>query len=620
MDRIEPTARHDGDLNVGPSGSANPNPNPNPKPQRPAPRPTITRRLDSRTTISGPRQPSIQILRLPSTTSTASTRTAARTPPINQNRAHDGEPTDYLAQSGRRRSSSEPQRMHGLDTHQADLGQRRHARPHAQSVGAPVELNALEPPPPTRPRAGSGRLRRMSARSALGMKRSATTGGGLDAAPRRPPPVPLAPRQQYDSEIVNLLDVIDPEVSTLSTLTNVQNSLFIPDLGRWINRQPTYTLTRHPSDIPEVESPRDDEDLAREEGAETPKEPPQAERTRSLSTIASTISEGRYAILPEGVTLEGWTKANKAELDDLVRHMLHSRRAKIKRGLKGFGQYVRRPLGFFVTLYATLITLFGLAWVLFLIGWVNVGGRQLYVINVIDNVLVALFAVMGDGLAPFRAVDTYHMIFIAHYHHLTWRKRKEWELPKLQDKNDLPAERKTNTMNPDVDLENMAATAAETGTAEEAEFTVLTPRQQLRLQHHQRKFAKAHTFYKPHEVLTHHAFPLRLLVAIVVLLDCHSLFQIALGTCTWSISYKVRPFALTTVILCCSIACNITAGVLISVGDHRTRKREVIEKLFRQELTSQAIAKLEKRYRKESDSNEASDSNNELVPRINEPS
>jgi hypothetical protein len=114
-------------------------------------------------------------------------------------------------------------------------------------------------------------------------------------------------------------------------------------------------------------------------------------------------------------------------------------------------------LGFLVTLYATLITLFGLAWVLFLIGrssvvycqrlgqianflgWINVGGKQLYMINVIDNVLVALFAIMGDGLAPFRAVDTYHMIFIAHYHHLTWKLRKKNELPELHNKNDLPS-------------------------------------------------------------------------------------------------------------------------------------------------------------------------------------
>ena len=197
----------------------------------------------------------------------------------------------------------------------------------------------------------------------------------------------------------------------------------------------------------------------------------------------------------------------------------------------------------------------------------------------IDNVLVALFAIMGDGLAPFRAVDTYHMCFIAHYHHLTWRLRREQALPKLKNHNDLPA----------VQPEEAEVTE------EKAEFSVLNEAQVKRLAHHQKKFSKSHSFYKPHETATHHAFSLRLLVAIVVLLDCHSLLQIALGTCTWAISYHVRPFALTTVILCCSITVNITAGVLISIGDHKSRKKDVVERMFRQELTGEAMKKVEKK-------------------------
>lgn len=198
---------------------------------------------------------------------------------------------------------------------------------------------------------------------------------------------------------------------------------------------------------------------------------------------------------------------------------------------------------------------------------------------------------MGDGLAPFRAVDTYHMIFIAHYHHLTWKLRKKRALPKLQNKNDLPSLRET-----DIDLEDLRN---ERGDKKNLEFTVLSPLQQKRLMHHQAKFSKSHTFYKPHETVTHYAFPLRLLVAVVVLLDFHSIFQIALGTCTWSINYHVRPFALTTVILCCSITCNITAGILIMVGDRMTRKKDVVERLFRQELTEEAMKKMVKRRRKE---------------------
>jgi hypothetical protein len=211
------------------------------------------------------------------------------------------------------------------------------------------------------------------------------------------------------------------------------------------------------------------------------------------------------------------------------------------------------------------------------IGWINVGGRQSYLINIIDNVLVALFAIVGDGLAPFRAVDTYHMIFIAHYHRLTWNLREKKALPKLQNHNDLPS------VQPD-----------QVQDLEKQEYSVLSPEQVNKLQHHQKKFAKSHSFYKPHETTTHHAFPLKLLIAVVVLLDCHSLLQIALGTCTWAISYHVRPFALTTVILCCSITCNITAGVLISIGDHKTRKKDVRERMFRQELTAEALKKVEK--------------------------
>jgi hypothetical protein len=222
-------------------------------------------------------------------------------------------------------------------------------------------------------------------------------------------------------------------------------------------------------------------------------------------------------------------------------------------------------------------------------GWINVGGRQLYIINVIDNVLVALFAIMGDGLAPFRAIDTYHMCFIAHYTFLTWKIRRKRQLPNLKDKNDLPSRREI-----DVDVE-----FGDTPKDEEHEFTVLNRLQQQKLAHHQTKFANSHTFYKPHETLTHHAFPLRILIAIVVLLDCHSLLQIALGACTWGINYHHRPFALTTVILCCSITCNISGGVLIMIGDRRTRKKDVVERLFREQLTKEAMKKINKKKKRQ---------------------
>lgn len=72
---------------------------------------------------------------------------------------------------------------------------------------------------------------------------------------------------------------------------------------------------------------------------EGPQEPLRSART---GTTTSTLSDSQYAVLPDGVTLKGWTGEEKEELNDLVRHMLHSRRARFKRSMKGFWQYVRR--------------------------------------------------------------------------------------------------------------------------------------------------------------------------------------------------------------------------------------------------------------------------------------
>ena len=378
-------------------------------------------------------------------------------------------------------------------------------------------------------------------------------------------------------------------------------------MGRLINRHPTYRLSQIP-DLPGAYPPSE-EDL--------PSRPASAAGTGDkrvlgpggrppMERVPSTMTERFYAVRPHNTSLVNWTEEEIAALNDHVRHMLHSRRNKMKRSFKGFGQYVRQPLGFLVTLYATLITLFGLAWVLFLIGWIYVGEKQLYVINVIDTVLVTLFAVVGVGLIPWRIRDTYHMLYIAYYHQLTWKLRKKLELPRLQDKNDLPSEPamvplprgsedgavpETGMM--DADLE------AARNMHEKEELPVLTAAQQRRLQHHQDRFSRQNTYYKPHETETHYAFPLRLLITIVTLLDCHSMFQLSLSLCTWCIPYQVRPSALTATLLCCSITVNITAGVFITIGGRRTRKKDVVERMFRQQLTQEAMKRVNKAKAKE---------------------
>lgn len=175
--------------------------------------------------------------------------------------------------------------------------------------------------------------------------------------------------------------------------------------------------------------------------------------------------------------------------------------------------------------------------------------------------------------------------------------RKKLLLPNLRDHNDLPTNDDNSPADRDVEAQSQRQ--------HDEFFPVLSDKQQARLEHHQAKLAKSHTFYKPHETETHHAFPLRLLVTIVLLLDLHSCLQISLGACTWGIPYEVRSSALTTTILCCSITTNIVAGVIISIGDRRTRKRDVLERLFKQDLTGEVMKKMRKKKEKEAQKDEA---------------
>jgi hypothetical protein len=102
---------------------------------------------------------------------------------------------------------------------------------------------------------------------------------------------------------------------------------------------PTYTLTRRPSRAAE------DRDATQRKPEPALTEEPLhaiAERPQPVSSITSALGPDRFAILPDGVTLDGWTQEDIEELNDHVRHMLHSRRSKFKRAMRGFGQYVKR--------------------------------------------------------------------------------------------------------------------------------------------------------------------------------------------------------------------------------------------------------------------------------------
>lgn len=99
-------------------------------------------------------------------------------------------------------------------------------------------------------------------------------------------------------------------------------------MGKIVNRQPTYRLSDRPKEARTIDRLKT--------------------KLRNLRSSEKAADEGiplpklEYAVLPDGETLAGWTLQETNELDDLVRHQLHSRRAKMKRAMKGFRQYVRR--------------------------------------------------------------------------------------------------------------------------------------------------------------------------------------------------------------------------------------------------------------------------------------
>ena len=278
-------------------------------------------------------------------------------------------------------------------------------------------------------------------------------------------------RDTYDEEnhtddVADYLDVVDPEVGALGYLSNIGNSIFLPNIPALYDRRPTHNLPtnrkRGQSFSSLLSARRGSAASARsgrshtsggalEEGrVESPNmgftggvKPMRTGSKSMLTRVSSAVGWGRKDKDEEAEYahhIKKWREMDEEERDELDDHvrMLLTKKSKFKRGLKGFYAFVKTPMGFIMTLYGLLITFWGTAIVLFIFGWIRVGDRRRYWIEICDQILCALFAAVGLGFAPFRAVDTYRMIHIAHYHHLTWKRRKALGLTELNDPNDLP--------------------------------------------------------------------------------------------------------------------------------------------------------------------------------------
>lgn len=561
----------------------------------------------------------------------------------------------------------------------------------------------------------------------------------------------------HEDEVVDYLDVVDPEVATVTALQNVGNSIFFPPIPFLYNRRPTISLPSAanrrapptPTGTPQGEARPDDIEMGMRPGSrQGPDDQSKDSRPGfgSIRRVASLVPGRKKKQVPPTTEeerrkhIKEWADMDEEERNELDEHvhLLLTKKAKFKRAARGFWRYVKTPHGFIITTYAFLITFWGTAICLFLLRWINVGNpaRQRYWIEICDQILCALFAAVGLGFAPFRAVDTYRMVQIAHYHFLTYKRRKELNLPELKDKNELPRaaprlnmSQMTNTMmiktglrkSPGLaaDGENEADTEGavtsgdtdnvgsghaghagpqtadsswevldpvqsrqsaceveelkekrkrkhgffhrkkhskedvETGGKDQTDqqrtdaeqlpsqgspapppkktahktypnkdgiiplgqlkrnpsiaselprdaedVVVLSPKQQANLEYQQRKFHESHTFYRYRETVTHRPFELSLMMAIVILLDCHSCLQASLGGTTWGIYYKNRPTSVTATIITFSLSCNAVAGILIWLGGNRTKKKEEVERLLRIALEEEALRKMKKKQRR----------------------
>lgn len=219
-------------------------------------------------------------------------------------------------------------------------------------------------------------------RGAVGSALSVHTGENV------PPGSALTePERHHHDDVVEHLSVIDNHISTVSNLSNVSNSIIIPNLPIY-NRRPIVTLPTLAED-----------DIANEKGK----------------------------------------KATKDNLDRHVEDVLTNRR-KIRRALSGFWGYIKTPMGFFAFVYGFLCAFWGAAIVLFLAKIINLHNkdRQDFWVEISSQVTNALFTVTGVGLIPWRVIDTYRIAKIWHYRQVTRRLRRNAKLPALIDGNDLP--------------------------------------------------------------------------------------------------------------------------------------------------------------------------------------
>ncbi|WWC73406.1 uncharacterized protein I206_107373 [Kwoniella pini CBS 10737] len=400
---------------------------------------------------------------------------------------------------------------------------------------------------------------------------------------------------QLDDELVGLLDVIDPEVSTVNHLQNMTNSVLVPHLPQLWKRRPEVQLPQIPSE--ESISTMNKTAHTRQRSATNRSRKgsisrfipgrsssgeqvePKMERDewKGISPVPIPESE-ETSTGDNGETLKATPETLRREefeddvedikedhqLDKHVKHILRSsKRQKIKQGLKGLWTFVKTPMGAITAIYGFLVVFWGAAIVLFLLGWIPTNSKNTKDIwvEISSQVENGLFTVTGVGLIPWRVIDTYRMSVIWTLKNRDSRLRKKQGLPAIEDENDLP--------DPELIKDYVF---------------VLSEKDQKNLKYQQEKFATSQTWYRAHANATHKAFPMKFALWNTILMDGNSFFQCLLCGTMWGLNRHQRPAWTTGCLIPLSFLCGIGAAVLTWQGSARTKKSALVSEKLRQAL------------------------------------
>ncbi|KAI0638130.1 golgi-body localization protein domain-containing protein [Trametes polyzona] len=325
----------------------------------------------------------------------------------------------------------------------------------------------------------------------------------------------------HPDDIVEHLDVIDPQISTVSTLTNAANAIVVPPLS-FYSRKPVIVL-------PRLRKKKTKKQYDPEKGDQHEEEPE-------------------------------YEDALDQHVEDVLR-----KRDKFRRVMQGVWSFVKtREFLFIVTaIYGFLVVFWGTGIVFFLAKFINLHNdiTQGFWVELCQQVETGLFTATSIGFIPFRIMDTYRICKIWHYKRKIAKLRAKAGLPELYDPDDLP--------DPVYDPNYIH---------------VLTEEEQIDLHYQQHKFMDSQTWYRPHGTQTHRAFPIDLALWICVCNDLNSFFQCLLSGTMWGLDRFQRPAWTTGTTLPAAFVAGIVAGVLIYWGGRKTRRTEQVEERLRMAL------------------------------------